>query len=25
VSAEHSSGVVPLRAGETLAWRLLND
>jgi dihydroorotase len=23
VSAEHPSGVVPLRAGETLAWRLL--
>jgi len=23
VNAEHASGVVPLRAGETLAWRLL--
>lgn len=23
VSAEHAAGVVPLRAGETLAWRLL--
>jgi len=25
VSAEHAAGVVPLRAGETLAWRLLED
>ena len=25
VSADHPSGVVPLRAGETLAWRLLAD
>jgi dihydroorotase len=25
VPAEHAAGVVPLRAGETLAWRLLED
>ena len=25
VSAEHAAGVLPLRAGETLAWRLLED
>jgi len=25
VSADHPAGIVPLRAGETLAWRLLED